>query len=145
MFPRNVAQGIALAQDSQRCAPPRAPAAAANRLSSTALQARACCNSRGGESASTALPAWPQEAAAFMVGLGTLVRPETPLLLAAMLVVLWMRFRHPANCSKLALATLWMTAGLLLPLAPWAARNAANLGRVQFLAPRYAETYGDVL
>src|SRR3989442_10297559 len=80
-----------------------------------------------------------------MVGLGTLVRPETPLLLAAMLVVLWMRFRHPANCSKLAPATLWMTAGLLLPLAPWAARNAANLGRVQFLAPRYAETYGDVL
>ena len=80
-----------------------------------------------------------------MVGLGTLVRPETPLLLAAMLVVLWMRFRHPANCSKLALATLWMTAGLLLTLAPWAARNAANLGRVQFLAPRYAETYGDVL
>jgi hypothetical protein len=34
---------------------------------------------------------------------------------------------------------------LLLPLAPWAARNAVSLGRVQFLAPRYAETYGDVL
>jgi hypothetical protein len=34
---------------------------------------------------------------------------------------------------------------LLLPLAPWATRNAVNLGRVQFLAPRYAETYGDVL
>src|SRR5437016_10472286 len=33
-----------------------------------------------------------------MVGLGTLVRPETPLLLAAMLVALWLRFRHPANC-----------------------------------------------
>jgi len=40
---------------------------------------------------------------------------------------------------------LWMLVGLLLPLAPWAARNAVNLGRVQFLAPRYAETYGDVL
>jgi hypothetical protein len=33
----------------------------------------------------------------------------------------------------------------VLPLTPWAARNAVSLGRVQFLAPRYAETYGDVL
>jgi hypothetical protein len=80
-----------------------------------------------------------------VLGLGTLVRPETPLLLLAVLVVLWLRFRHPTNWRKLTIATLWMTAGLLLPLAPWAARNATSLGRVQFLAPRYAETYGDVL
>jgi hypothetical protein len=38
-----------------------------------------------------------------------------------------------------------MTVGLLSPLAPWAARNAHVFGRVQFLAPRYAETYGDVM
>jgi hypothetical protein len=38
-----------------------------------------------------------------------------------------------------------MFAGMLLPLTPWAARNSATLGRAQFLAPRYAETYGDVL
>src|SRR5437870_13136433 len=38
-----------------------------------------------------------------------------------------------------------MIVVLLLPLAPWDARNAVRLGRVQFLAPRYAETYGDVL
>src|SRR5260370_7123968 len=38
-----------------------------------------------------------------------------------------------------------MGVGLLLPLAPWAARNAVSFGRIQFLAPRYAETYGDVL
>ena len=80
-----------------------------------------------------------------VLGLGTLIRPETPLLLLAVLVVLWLRFRHPTNWRKLTIATLWMTAGLLLPLAPWAARNAISLGRVQFLAPRYAETYGDVL
>jgi hypothetical protein len=43
------------------------------------------------------------------------------------------------------LATLWIIAGVALPLTPWAARNAVSLGRVQFLAPRYAETYGDVL
>src|SRR5207245_11666628 len=55
------------------------------------------------------------------------------------------RYRRPTNWNKLWLATLLMIVGLLLPLAPWAARNAVSLGRVQFLAPRYAETYGDVL
>jgi hypothetical protein len=84
-------------------------------------------------------------AGGLVVGLGTLVRPETPLLLAAMMIALWVRYRRPPNWKRLALATLWMTAGLLLPLAPWATRNAVTLGRVQFLAPRYAETYGDVL
>jgi hypothetical protein len=84
-------------------------------------------------------------AGGLVVGLGTLVRPETPLLLGAVLIFQWIRYRHPANWKKLSLATLWMIAGLLLPLAPWAARNAVSLGRVQFLAPRYAETYGDVL
>src|SRR6266849_8537736 len=84
-------------------------------------------------------------AGGLVVGLGTLVRPETPLLLVAVLIVLWFRYRRPANWRKLTLATLWMIVGLLLPLAPWAARNAVNLGRIQFLAPRYAETYGDFL
>jgi hypothetical protein len=80
-----------------------------------------------------------------VVGIGTLVRPETPLLLVAVLIAFWIRNRRPANWRKLALATLWMIAGLLLPLAPWAARNTVSLGRVQFLAPRYAETYGDIM
>ncbi len=84
-------------------------------------------------------------AGGLVVGLGTLVRPETPLLLGAVLIFLWLRHGRPANWKKLALATAWMIVGLLLPLAPWAARNAVSLGRVQFLAPRYAETYGDVL
>ncbi len=48
-----------------------------------------------------------------------------------------------ADRTKLTLAALWMTAGLLVALAPWAARNAHTLGRTQFLAPRYAETFGD--
>jgi hypothetical protein len=84
-------------------------------------------------------------AGGLVVGLGTLIRPETPLLLVAVLIALWLRYRRPANWKKLTLATLWMIAGLLLPLAPWAARNALSVGRVQFLAPRYAETVGDVL
>jgi hypothetical protein len=83
--------------------------------------------------------------AGVVIGLGTMVRPETPLLLLAVLALLWLRFRHFMNWGRLTVATLWMMAGLLLPLTPWAARNAVSLGRVQFLAPRYAETYGDVL
>jgi hypothetical protein len=43
------------------------------------------------------------------------------------------------------LAVAWMSAGLILPLMPWAARNARTLGRVEFLAPHYAETYGDFI
>jgi hypothetical protein len=79
------------------------------------------------------------------VVLGALVRPEAPLLIAGVLLVLWVRWHHRANWRKLAVATLWMLAGLLLPLAPWAARNARTFGRVQFLAPRYAETFGDYI
>jgi len=80
-----------------------------------------------------------------VVGLGTLVRPETPLLLATVLLVYWLRWWRPSNWGKLTVATLWVIVGVLVPLAPWAARNAQALGRVHFLAPRYAETFGDVL
>ncbi len=81
--------------------------------------------------------------AGFVGGLGALVRPETPLLLIATGLVLIVRWRRPANWSKLAVAGLWMLVGLLLPLATWAARNVRTLGRVEFVAPRYAESYGD--
>ena len=80
-----------------------------------------------------------------VVGLGTLVRPETPLLLAAVMLVYWLRWWSSSNWGKLTVATVWMTTGLLVLLAPWAARNAHALGRAQFLSPRYAETFGDVI
>jgi 4-amino-4-deoxy-L-arabinose transferase-like glycosyltransferase len=81
----------------------------------------------------------------FIAGLGTLVRPETPLVLAAAGVALSIRWRRRANWPQLILATCWMCVGLLLPLAPWAARNARTFGRVEFLGPRYAQTYGDFI
>ncbi|HXN72435.1 MAG TPA: glycosyltransferase family 39 protein [Candidatus Acidoferrales bacterium] len=80
-----------------------------------------------------------------LVGVGTLVRPETPLLLLAAGVVLAVHCRHRKNWPRLFLAVAWMSAGLLLALAPWAARNARTMGRIEFLAPRYAETYGDFI
>jgi hypothetical protein len=78
-----------------------------------------------------------------IVGAATLVRPETPLILIAMGVVLCVRWWRPVNWWKLALAILWMGAGLVLPLSPWAARNTLQLGRAQFLSARYTETNGD--
>jgi hypothetical protein len=78
-----------------------------------------------------------------VVGFGTLVRPETPLILAGaglVLVVLW---RRPMNWAKLARAGILMAIGLALPLMPWAARNWRVLHKVQFLAPRYSELPGE--
>ncbi|MGA8224374.1 MAG: hypothetical protein WB780_22195 [Candidatus Acidiferrales bacterium] len=83
--------------------------------------------------------------AGVIAGIGTLVRPESPLLLAAAGFVLCVRWRHRIDWPKLVLAGSWMAAGLLLALLPWAARNARTLGRVQFLAPRYAESRGDFI
>jgi len=54
------------------------------------------------------------------------------LLLGAVLIFLWLRYRRREYWSKLALATLWMIVGVLLPLAPWAARNAVSLGASSF-------------
>src|SRR5712691_298747 len=56
-------------------------------------------------------------AGGLVVGLGTLVRPETPLLLAAVFVALWLRYHGPTNWKRLTVATLWMFVGLLLLLA----------------------------
>lgn len=83
--------------------------------------------------------------AGFAAGLGTLVRPETPLVLAAAAAILIARWWRPVDWKKLALAGLWMAVGLLLALLPWAARNARTMGRVEFLAPRYAESKGDFI
>ncbi len=80
-----------------------------------------------------------------IVGLGTLVRPETPLFLLAAGLVLAVCGRQRANWKKLFLAVSWMLVGLILTLTPWAARNARTLGRIEFLAPRYAQTYGDFI
>lgn len=78
-----------------------------------------------------------------VVGFGTLVRPETPLLLLAAGFVLLARWWRPANWAKLLRASALMAAGLLLPLMPWAARNWNTLHDVQFLAPHYSELPGE--
>jgi hypothetical protein len=77
--------------------------------------------------------------------MGTSVRPEAPLILIAVGLVLTVRWHHRADWLKLALAVSWMAVGLLLTLMPWAVRNSRTMGRIEFLAPRYAETQGDFI
>ena len=80
-----------------------------------------------------------------LVGVGTLVRPELGLLLLALGIVLAARWRRAKDWPKLVLAVSWLAFGLLLALTRWSVRNARTLGRVQFLAARYAETQGDYI
>jgi hypothetical protein len=81
--------------------------------------------------------------AGLVVGMGTLVRPETPLVLLAAGIVLLGKWRRPADWPKLARAGILMGVGLALPLVPWAARNWRTLHEVRFLAPRYSELPGE--
>jgi len=60
-------------------------------------------------------------------------------------LVLGVRWHRRSDWSKLALAISWMVVGLLLPLTPWAVRNARTLGRIEFLAPSYAQIQGDFI
>ncbi|HXQ26586.1 MAG TPA: glycosyltransferase family 39 protein [Candidatus Acidoferrales bacterium] len=81
--------------------------------------------------------------AGVIAGFGALVRPETPLLLLAVGLVLVAKWRRPADWLKLVRAGALMGAGLVLPLVPWAARNWHTLHEVQPLAPRYLQTPGE--
>jgi len=79
----------------------------------------------------------------FLIGMGTLFRPETPLLLVAawiLLAFIWPRKRRFFSLARLvALSAI----GCVLPLAPWAARNAVTLHEVQFLAPKNLNMSGE--
>ncbi len=77
------------------------------------------------------------------VSLGTLVRPETPLLLVALALLLLWRWRRVADWGKLLRAGALAAAGFVLPLIPWTARNAIRLHEFQPLAARYAQLPGE--
>jgi 4-amino-4-deoxy-L-arabinose transferase-like glycosyltransferase len=78
------------------------------------------------------------------VGLGTLVRPETPLLLIALVLLLLWRWRRRADWAKFIRASALMAVGFALPLVPWGVRNAVSLHEFQILAPRYAQLPGEL-
>lgn len=80
----------------------------------------------------------------FLVGLGTLFRPETPLLLVIawlVLAVLWLRRRKLVWIQAVVLTAI----GCVVPLVPWAIRNALTLHELQFLAPKNSNLPGELV
>jgi uncharacterized integral membrane protein len=75
---------------------------------------------------------------AFLTGKASLVRPEMPLLLGVAIIVYGFRAWRALGARKAILFAMAMAGAFLLPLLPWAARNAITLHKLQFLAPRYA-------
>ena len=83
--------------------------------------------------------------AGLAAGFGALFRPETPLvLLAAWISNAFLLLRH-GKAKHLLRVILFTTLGCLLPLVPWAIRNALTLHEVQFLTPKYSTLPGEIV
>ncbi len=81
----------------------------------------------------------------FTVGMGTLFRPEAPLLLVAAGIVLPVLLLLQHEISRLAKTILLLGVLCLIPLGPWAMRNAMTLHEVQFLTPKYSTLPGEIV
>ncbi len=83
--------------------------------------------------------------AALLVGLGTLFRPETPLLLVAGWIVLGIVLvtQHEAKRWLVTVAGMGLLCGATL--TPWAVRNALTLHEFQFLAPKNSNLPGELI
>jgi hypothetical protein len=88
---------------------------------------------------------WWAAAAGFAVGLGTLFRPETPLILIAAWLGMAIAY-IPRRRRKVLLQMIAMSAlACVLPLLPWAVRNAVTLHEIQFLTPKNSNLPGELV
>src|SRR3989440_8752004 len=83
--------------------------------------------------------------AGWIVGAGTLFRPETPILLIAAAIVFGGLFFLHGNYRRWLWVCLAMTLGCLMILSPWAIRNMVTLGEPQFLAPKNSNLPGELV
>jgi hypothetical protein len=84
-------------------------------------------------------------AAGLIAGVGTLFRPEAPLLLVAAIIVFGGLFFLRENYMRWIWVSLAMGLGCLLLLSPWAIRNLITLGEPQLLAPKYSNLPGELV
>ncbi len=83
--------------------------------------------------------------AGWIVGAGTLFRPETPILLVAAAIVFGGLFFLRGNYVRWLRVCLAAALGCLMVLSPWAIRNMVTLGEPQFLAPRESNLHGELV
>ena len=83
--------------------------------------------------------------AGLIVGMGTLFRPETPLVLVAAVVVFGGLFVSSQDLKRWVMVGLAMALGCGMVLSPWALRNMVTLGEVQFLAPKDSNLPGELV
>ena len=80
-----------------------------------------------------------------LVGLGTLFRPETPLLLATALGILAVMLWHRREPRRFLQTAFLLLMGAALPLVPWTIRNAITLHEFQPLTPKDANLPGELV
>src|SRR5271154_836858 len=83
--------------------------------------------------------------AGFVVGVGTLFRPETPLLLIAAWLAAAIVFLPTGNVRRWLRIVILSGITCALPLLPWALRNAITLHELQFLAPKNSNLPGELV
>jgi hypothetical protein len=88
---------------------------------------------------------WWGALAGTAVGLGALFRPETPLLLITAVLVMGWYWIRAGEWRRMARIFLFMGAGCVVPLLPWAIRNTVTLHEVQFLAPKNSNLPGELV
>jgi 4-amino-4-deoxy-L-arabinose transferase-like glycosyltransferase len=78
------------------------------------------------------------------IGAATLLRPDSGILLIALLIWAgWKFLTRPRWRGRTAQAALLLTVFTLIPLVPWAVRNAVTLHEFQPLTPVAANTPGE--
>lgn len=80
----------------------------------------------------------------FVVGVGTLFRPETPLLLVTTFVALGFWMLPRGEVKRWILLCTLMGVACAVPLVPWTIRNAVTLHEFQPLAPKDATLPSEV-
>jgi 4-amino-4-deoxy-L-arabinose transferase-like glycosyltransferase len=84
-------------------------------------------------------------AAGLIVGMGTLFRPEAPLLLISAAIVFGGVFFSRRTYRRWLWVCLGMGLGCLMILSPWAIRNIVTLDEPQFLAPKNSNLPGELV
>ncbi|HET6929417.1 MAG TPA: hypothetical protein VFI45_03790 [Candidatus Acidoferrum sp.] len=86
---------------------------------------------------------WAVALSGFAVGLGTLFRPETPLLLATAFLIFAIILLRRGEFRHFLLTSALLAFAAALPLVPWTIRNAVTLHEFQPLTSQNVDSPGE--